>query len=106
MTRGVPDCPLLVWEQSVLVPCRLLLGLQSRVWQLASVPGGRAAGLRARLPPVPLGKGAMLSLLPAPPAGRERRGGTRGTHTHCWHSQEEEEDESSSTNVFTEELTG
>lgn len=95
MTRGVPDCPLLAWEQSVLVPRRLLLGLQRRVWQLAFVPGDRAAGLRARLLP---GEGAMHSLLPTPPAG------TRGTDTHCWHSQEERE--SSSTNVFTEEITG
>lgn len=89
----------------MLVPRGLLLGLQRRVWQLAFVPGDRAAGLRARLLPVWLGKGAMYSLLPTPPAGRERRSGTRGTGTHCWHSQEEEE-ESFPTNVFTEELTG
>lgn len=103
MTRGVPDCPLLAWEQSVLVPRRLLLGLQRRVWQLAFVPRDRAAGLRARLPPVSLGKGVMHSLLPTP-QGREHHSGTRGTDTNCWHSQEHKE--SSSTNVFTEELTG
>lgn len=88
----------------MLVPCRQLLGLQRRVWQLAFVPRDRAAGLCAWLLPVWLGKGVMHSPLPTPVVGRERRSGTRGTGTHRWHSQEEEE--SFSTNVFTEDLKG
>lgn len=61
----------------MLLPGTLLLGFQIGVWQLAFVPGDRAAGLRAGLPWVWLGRGAMHSLLPTLPAG------TRGTDTHC-----------------------
>lgn len=97
MTTGAPARPLLARERSVLVPCRLLLGLQRRVWQLAFVPGDRAARLRARLPPV------SHSLLPTPPASKELRSGAQGTGTHDCHSQEAVG--SFSTYGFTEELT-
>lgn len=101
---GVPDRPLLVREQSVLVPRRLLLGLQRRVWQLAFVPGDRPARLRARLPPVSLGRGDTHSLPPTPPAGRELRSGVRGSGTRNHHSQEAKG--SFSTYGYTEKLTG
>lgn len=104
MTTDVLDLPLLTQGQSVLVPCRLLLGLQRRVWQLAFVPGDRAAGLRARLPPVLLGSGVPHSPLPTLPAGRGLRSRVRGTGTRHRHSQEAKG--SFSTYGFTEKLTG
>lgn len=104
MTTGVLDRPLLAWEQSVLVPRRLLLGLQRRIWQLAFVPGDRAARLCAWLPPVSLGSRVTHSLLPTPSAGRELRSGVQGTGTRNRHSQEAKG--SFSTYGFTEELTG
>lgn len=104
MTTGVLDRPLLAREQSALVPRRLLLGLQRRVWQLAFVPGDTAARLRAPLPPVSLGSGVTHSLLPTLPAGRELRSRVRGTGTRDRHSREAQG--SFSTYGFTEKVAG
>lgn len=104
MTTGAPDRPLLAQEQSELVPRRRLLGLQRGAWQLAFVPGDRAARLRAQLPLVSPGSRVTQSLLPTPPAGRKLRGAVRGTGTHNRHSQETKR--SFSLGSFREELAG
>lgn len=88
----------------MLVPRRLFLGLRRRVWQLAFVPGDRAARLRAQLPLVSLGSRVKHSLPPTLPAGMELHSGVQGTGIHNHHLGEEKG--SFSTCGFTEELTG
>lgn len=88
----------------MLVPHRLLLGLQRRVSRLAFVPRDRAARLRAWLPPVSLRSRVTHSLLPTLPVGRELRSAVWGTGTCNCHSQEAKG--SFSMYGFTEKLTG
>lgn len=70
-------------EQSVLVPRRLLLGLQRRAWQLAFVPEDRAVRLCASL-----GSRVTHRWLPNPPVGSKLRSSKQGTGTQSRYPQE------------------